>query len=218
MRRTDRLFDLIQRLRAAREPVTAARLAEELEVSPRTVYRDVVTLQSMRVPIDGEAGVGYVMRAGYDLPPLNFSREEIEAIMVGLSLLPRTGDRGLQDAARRVLSKIDTARVADGSLNASGWGVRAPADDLPARLRDAIHREQALFIRYTRLDGRESARKILPLSMTYYIEVAVLGAWCALREDFRHFRIDRIQACASLPESFAGEGARLRRALEAARD
>src|SRR5579871_1329876 len=99
MRRADRLFDIIQRLRTARAPVTAAALAEDLEVTPRTVYRDVATLQARRVPIEGAAGIGYVLRRGFDLPPLMFTIDEVEAIAVGVRMLARTGDPGLQKAA-----------------------------------------------------------------------------------------------------------------------
>ena len=106
MRRSDRLFDIIQRLRTARGPTTAAALADELEVTVRTVYRDVATLQARRVPIEGAAGIGYVLRRGFDLPPLMFTTEEIEAIVVGARLVARTGDPGLQDAAESVLSKV----------------------------------------------------------------------------------------------------------------
>lgn len=105
MQRTDRLFEVIQILRGATQPISAGRITEQLEVSQRTVYRGIVTLQSMRVPIGGEVGVGYVMLEGYDLPPLNFGSDEVEAIVVGLSLLSRTGDKGLQVAAQKVLSK-----------------------------------------------------------------------------------------------------------------
>ena len=107
LRRADRLFDIIQLLRTASRPVTAAALATKLEVTPRTIYRDVATLQARRVPIEGAPGLGYLLRRGFELPPLMFTREEIEAILVGARLLRRTGDVGLQDAAARVLSKVE---------------------------------------------------------------------------------------------------------------
>src|SRR5579872_3062318 len=107
MPRSDRLFDIIQALRGAKKPMTAAALAEELEVTPRTVYRDIATLQARRVPIEGAPGLGYVLRRGFDLPPLMFTGEEVEAIVVAVRLLRRTGDIGLQDAAAGVLSKIE---------------------------------------------------------------------------------------------------------------
>ena len=110
MRRTDRLFEIIQILRSEHKVVTARDIAGRLEVSVRTVYRDIQALQSMRTPIEGEAGIGYLMRQGYDLPPLNFSVEEVEAIVVGLSLVAQTGDKGLQRAAQQVSRKIDALR------------------------------------------------------------------------------------------------------------
>ncbi len=119
MRRTDRLFDIIQALRGAKGPMTAADLAERLEVTPRTVYRDIATLQARQVPIEGAAGLGYLLRQGYDLPPLMFTAEEIEAILVGALLTRRTGDPGLKAAADSVLSKAIiylTNTVADSML------------------------------------------------------------------------------------------------------
>ena len=106
MSRSDRMFEIIQLLRRAEKPMTAQALADALEVVPRTIYRDIAVLQGMRVPIEGEAGIGYVMRRGFDLPPLMFTAEEVEAIVVGLALLRRTGDLGLQAAAGRVSGKI----------------------------------------------------------------------------------------------------------------
>src|ERR1051325_4542547 len=106
MRRADRLFDIIQRLRTARGPTTAAALAAELEVTVRTVYRDIATLQARRVPIEGAAGIGYLLRRGFDLPPLMFTEDEAEAIGVAMRMLARTGDTGLQQAADSVLSKL----------------------------------------------------------------------------------------------------------------
>src|SRR6478609_10358539 len=106
MPRSDRLFDIIQHLRTASGPTTAATLAADLEVTPRTIYRDIATLQARRVPIDGAAGIGYVLRRGFDLPPLMFTAEEIEAIAVGARLVSRTGDPSLQAAAESVISKV----------------------------------------------------------------------------------------------------------------
>ena len=129
MRHTDRLFDIIQRLRTARGPMTAAALAEELEVTVRTVYRDVATLQARRVPIEGAAGIGYLLRRGFDLPPLMFTTEEVEAIAVGARLVARTGDPGLREAAESVLSKVTTglpealrAQLSSAPIFVSGSG------------------------------------------------------------------------------------------------
>ena len=135
MRRADRLFDLIHLLRRARGAMTAAQLAEALEVTPRTVYRDIAALKSADVPIDGAAGVGYIMRPGYDLPPLMFDREEVEAVTVGLQLLNRTGDQELQAAARRVAAKIANVlpelradELDDGRFVVSNFGAPAAAE------------------------------------------------------------------------------------------
>ncbi|MEM7213242.1 MAG: HTH domain-containing protein [Pseudomonadota bacterium] len=148
MLRTDRLFEIIHILRSAEAPMSAVAIAAELEVSTRTVYRYIATLQSMRIPIEGETGVGYVMRGGYDLPPLNFSDEELEAILVGLCLISRTGDASLRKAADRVHRKIETHRVPDGSLRVSDSGIAAPEDGLMTELRAAIRREQKMQIAY----------------------------------------------------------------------
>ena len=121
MRRSDRLFDIIQRLRTARGPTTAAALADELEVTVRTVYRDVATLQARRVPIDGAPGIGYMLRRGFDLPPLMFTTEEIEAIAVGARLVARTGDPSLQDALEQRVR-----RVSKREHGGPSW-VRAPS-------------------------------------------------------------------------------------------
>lgn len=216
MQRTDRLFEVIQILRSATQPMSAGRIAEQLEVSQRTVYRDIVTLQSMRVPIEGEVGVGYVMLDGYDLPALNFDHDEIEAIVVGLSLLSRTGDMGLQTAAHKVLLKIDTQRLATDALSVSDWGINEADNFLSAKLRESIRYEQKISIRYVGLNEATTKRTVLPLSITYYIEVAILGAWCELRNGFRYFRIDRIKNCDQLSDRFAGDGKRLRRELQEA--
>src|ERR671927_429565 len=150
MRRSDRLFDVIQRLRTASRPVTAAALAAELEVTPRTVYRDIATLQARRVPIEGAAGVGYVLRKGFDLPPLMFTIDEVEAIAVGARLVKRLKDPALQQAADAVLAEI----------------------------RAAIRDSRKLFIGYGDSQGRRTNRVIWPIAMAYYVDATLVGAWC----------------------------------------
>lgn len=217
MRRADRLFEIIQLLRAAGAPLTAAGIAAVLEVSPRTIYRDIAALQAMRTPIAGEGGVGYVMRAGYDLPPLNFDIEEIEAIVVGLGLLVRTGDLGLQKAAQRVAAKIEAVRGGAEGLRVSKRGAQVlKAVDLAA-LRAAIRDERKLELVYRGETGAETRRVVQPIALIYYFEVVVLAAWCELRSDFRHFRVDRITACARLAGTFAGHGKTLRTRWEESR-
>ena len=210
MRKTDRLFEIIQILRSHNKSVTAEALAEELEVSKRTIYRDIQSLQAMRTPIDGEAGVGYMMRSGYDLPAINFNANELEAIVVGLNLLARTGDRGLQQAAKSVANKIESVREKTDSLIVSDWGVEMPENVDVGQFRDAIRQEQKLLIHYRDEAGNDSQRRILPVAMVYYIEVVVLAAWCELREDFRHFRIDRIVQTELLDEYFKTRSNNLR--------
>lgn len=214
MPRSSRLFEIIQILRAARGPVTAEALAARLEVSARTIYRDLAALQAMRVPVQGEAGVGYVMRRGYDLPPLNFDEEEVEALRVGLSLLARAGDGALTRAAARITARIDALNDPADWIQVAPWG--APMDD-PGRgrvqvadLRAAIRGERKLRLVYQRHDGARSERIVRPLAMVYHLECVMLAAWCELRGGFRHFRSDRMIECAALEEGFAGQGATLR--------
>ncbi len=217
MSRQNRLFEIIQLMRGADGPVTAAELADKLEVVPRTIYRDIAALQAMRVPIDGEAGIGYIMRAGYDLPPLMFTSEETEAIVVGLALLRRTGDVGLQTASNSVSAKIadvlpDQAEhnLDAGALYVSGWGAKPPGQVDAAVLRRAIRAETKLQISYKDADESLSNRIIKPLAILYYVEVVVLSAWCELRVGFRHFRLDRIGSCETTDDQFIGEGKALR--------
>jgi len=146
LKRTDRLFEIINILRMANQPVRAQDIAQDLEVTQRTVYRYIATLQSMRIPIEGSTGIGYVMRKGYNLPPTNFDREELEAVIVGLSLLSRTGDKSLQNAAKRVLNKIETSSVESTSLRVSNWGIGLPQQQQLAQIRSAIRDEQILEI------------------------------------------------------------------------
>ena len=207
MRRADRLFDIIQVLRTATRPMTAAALAAELEVTTRTVYRDVATLQARRVPIEGAPGVGYVLRRGFDLPPLMFTAEEIEAIVVGIRLLPRTGDVGLQDAAASVLSKIEVvlpaalrAQLAAPAAYVSPRGAPTPAVADLSAIRRAIRAERKLRIDYVDERGQPSARTIWPFAVAYYVEATLINAWCELRDDFRHFRADRVRALTVLDE------------------
>jgi predicted DNA-binding transcriptional regulator YafY len=216
MRRSDRLFDIIQRLRTARSPMTAAAIAADLEVTPRTVYRDIATLQARRVPIEGAAGVGYVLRRGYDLPPLMFSADEVEAVLVGMRLLRRTRDPGLQQAAESVLSKLAAVlpEPLRGSLDTppfhvSEGDVREPGAISLAELRAAIREANKLRITYRDASDIASERVIRPVAIEYYVEVTLVCAWCELRNDYRHFRADRIEAAKVLPESFAADRKRL---------
>ncbi|WEX78328.1 YafY family transcriptional regulator [Sinorhizobium numidicum] len=217
MRKASRLFEIIQILRLARKPVTAADIAEALEVTPRSIYRDIAALQAMRVPIEGERGIGYILRPGFDLPPLMFSIEETEAIVLALAFLARTADEELRAAARRVSQKITGAvpqplRQAFQSQALHAWGsvaVAPPAIDL-ALVRRAIRDEQKLALDYRDELGRATERTVRPLALIYYSEHAMMVAWCELRQDIRNFRADRVEHCEPAGEFFHGEGDKLR--------
>ncbi|OHV85655.1 YafY family protein [Ensifer sp. LCM 4579] len=217
MRKASRLFEIIQILRLARRPVTAAEMAERLEVTPRSIYRDIVALQAIRVPIEGGRGIGYILRPGFDLPPLMFSIEETEAIVLALALLERTGDGELKVAARRVGQKITGAvpeplRQAFQSQALHAWGSVAaapPAVDL-ALIRRAIRDEQKLALDYRDEFGRATERTVRPLALIYYSEQSMMVAWCELRQAIRNFRADRLAHCEPVGAFFRGEGERLR--------
>jgi predicted DNA-binding transcriptional regulator YafY len=213
MRRSDRLFDIIQALRTARKPMTAAALAERLEVTVRTIYRDVATLQARRVPIEGAAGLGYMLRRGFDLPPLMFTTDEIDAIAVAMRMLHRTGDRGLQSAAESVLSKVTVAlpdslreNLAAPPFFVSRNGAPRPLIADLAEIRTAIREERKLQIAYGDEKGERTRRTIWPIAIAYYVESTLISAWCELRDDFRHFRADRIQKLHKLEERFPVRG------------
>ena len=211
MSRSVRLFDLLQALRRHRRAVSANTLAEELGVSKRTIYRDIDALIALGAPIDGEAGIGYLMRPGFVLPPLMFTEDEAEAIAVAMRLLARTGDTGLQKAADSVLSKL-TLVVPDllrGTLTSavvyvSKAGAPVPEQrDLPSTVRHAIRGTRKMRIAYQDGEGTRTLRVIQPFAVEYYVEATLVCAWCELRNDIRHFRTDRIVAAEVLDEKFA---------------
>jgi predicted DNA-binding transcriptional regulator YafY len=217
MRKASRLFEIMQILRVAKGPVTASHIAEQLEITIRSIYRDIAALQAMRVPIEGERGIGYILRPGFTLPPLMLTIEETEAIVLALALLEKTGDRSLKDAARQVSGKI--AAVVPKPLSAAfsnnalyAWGAVAPvpnAVDL-AKVRRAIRNEQKLSLDYRDEGGNASQRVIRPIALIYYSQTANIVGWCELRQAIRNFRADRVEQCAEIDASFIGEGERLR--------
>ena len=218
MRRTSRLFELIQALRTAQRPRTAADLAQELEVCKRTIYRDVGSLQAMGVPIRGEAGIGYLIEPGFDLPPLMFSIVEVEALVVALSLLPRIGDAGLEAAAETILAKIKDVipRSIFGPLSTDSLYAKSQITYSTEKIyipviRQAIREERKLVIDYIDAAGDKSARVIMPIALIYDVEFHMIVAWCELRNAFRRFRSDRIQSCQITASSFLGSGDTLRR-------
>ena len=199
MRRADRLFEIVQRLRGGRL-VTARALSEGLEVSVRTIYRDVADLQASGVPIDGAAGVGYLLRPGYHLPPLMFRPAEIEALIVGARMVAAWGGRALAEAASEALVRIGAVvppermhRAERVPIFASSLrfqdGERANLDRFARAIADRLKTRFA----YRDADGTASERIVWPLALHFWGQVWTLAAWCELRDDFRTFRIDRAE-------------------------
>lgn len=199
MSRTERLFDLLQLLRNRTQPVTGPVLARELNVSVRTLYRDIATLQGQGADIEGEPGLGYVMRPGFTLPPLMFSADEIEALVLGSRWVAVRGDDArLSQSAQQALSKIMAVLPAElrdraeaTNLLVARMGV-TPAQIDPGTIRLAIRNERKLDIVYRAGDGTESTRTIWPFMIGFFDNARVVAGWCELRQDYRHFRIDRI--------------------------
>ncbi|MGD0846732.1 helix-turn-helix transcriptional regulator [Bradyrhizobium sp.] len=199
MSRAQRLLDLIQHLRGYRRPVSGAVLAGALGISLRTLYRDIETLNAQGAHIDGEPGVGYVLRPGFMLPPLMFSEEEIEAIVLGSRWVADRADAALSAAARNALAKIAAVLPPDlkTSLDTSSLligprkAMAAGDSELPV-IRQAIRGERKLRIRYLDKSGSDSRRTIWPFALGFFERVRIVVAWCEMRQGFRHFRTDRI--------------------------
>lgn len=222
MRRADRLFQIIQILRRTTLPVTGAALAAELEVSTRTVYRDIADLMAQRVPIAGEAGLGYVLAAEYDMPPLMLTPAELEAIVLGAQWVAGRGDPLLSPAARDVLAKIVTAVpahlrpfVAEPSTGVPLFLDAAAEVADTASLRDAIRKRVKLRLSYESENGERTKRIVWPIVLGYSDTSRMLIAWCELRQRFRHFRTDRIQAAELLDQPIREPHATLFRRWEA---
>ena len=209
MRRADRLFLLINAMQGRRTALPARRLAETLGVSLRTVYRDVADLQSSGVPIEGEAGVGYLLRKGADIPPLMFTPDELEAMMVGVRFVRAFAGGRLAQGAQSALLKIE-AVLPEGLR---GWAERTPvfapgrhwhevASGIIDRLHAAIETREVLVIDYRDEAGATSSRAIEPLCLAFWGGVWTVGAWCRLRAAFRNFRLDRIITLDSSGERF----------------
>lgn len=211
MRRADRLFQIVELLR--RKPVrTAQELADALEVSVRTIYRDMDDLAASGLPLRSEAGVGYALEKSYDLPPLMFSRAELEAMEVAGRLLAATADAGLQEAVESALSKIRAVLPHTLQRPREAVPIFAPdfilSDAMRAAmptLREALQAKRKLRLHYRKEDGSESRRVLRPLALVFWGKVWTLTAWCELRDDFRHFRLDRMQGWELLDDTFKSE-------------
>ncbi|QDQ26906.1 YafY family transcriptional regulator [Chitinimonas arctica] len=209
MSRAERLLDLLQLLRRHRFPVSGAALAAELGVSLRTVYRDIATLQGQGAGIAGEPGLGYVLRPGFMLPPLMFSEEELEALVLGSRWVEQRGDSRLGQAAGNALAKIAAVLPSElreqlhtSTLLAGPGAVIAAGDAEIAQIRRAIRQEHKLHIDYRDQQERSSQRVIWPFALGFFDCVRIVVAWCELRQGFRHFRTDRIAALVQLEERY----------------
>jgi predicted DNA-binding transcriptional regulator YafY len=209
MRRADRLFLIIHALRGRRTALPARRLAETLGVSLRTVYRDVADLQLSGVPIEGEAGIGYVLRKGSDIPPLMFTAEELEALVVGTRFVRAFAGERLSGGARAALLKIEAVLPPELRERALRSRIYAPANRYEAtsglidRLHEAIACRRVLRLDYRDESGRPSLREVEPLCLAFWGGAWTLGCWCRLRADFRNFRPDRIAVLEATGEIFA---------------
>ncbi|HEX3365922.1 YafY family protein [Phenylobacterium sp.] len=217
MRRADRLFQIIQVLRRTRRPVTADAIAVELETSKRTIYRDIADLIGQRVPIRGEAGVGYVLDGGFDLPPLMLTPDEIEAAVLGAQWVMGRGDPALARAAQDLIAKIGAAvpeRLRPFALEPSAraavrWNVAPDGLDM-AQVRQAIRSGRKITLHYSDEQERVSLRTVWPFAVGYHETVRLIITWCELRTDFRSFRTDRVKDADFLDERYPERPAVLR--------
>jgi predicted DNA-binding transcriptional regulator YafY len=217
MRRADRLFQIIQILRRHRGPVTADVIAEELETSKRTVYRDIADLAAQRVPIRGEAGVGYVLENGFDLPPLMLTQDEVEAAVLGAQWVAGRGDPELARAALDLIAKIGATvperlrpMVLEPATRAVPSWKSVPDRMDVAAARRAIHTGCKIHLTYRDEQERETSRTVWPFAIGYHEAVRLLMTWCELRQDFRSFRTDRVTAAEFLADRYPDRPATLR--------
>jgi predicted DNA-binding transcriptional regulator YafY len=208
MSRAERLLELMQVLRRRREPASGSALAQELGISLRTLYRDIASLQAQGAAIEGEAGVGYVLRPGFTLPPLMLSEEEIEALVLGSRWVARHTDPELAAAARNALAKIHAVlppalrhELESNALMVPGATAPGP-DALLASIRLAIRRERKLRLAYKDAAGQASERVVWPFALGFFEQTRMVAAWCERRLDYRHFRVDRIGALQLLEDRY----------------
>ena len=216
MRRTERLFHLLERLRSARKPITAQQLSDELEVSVRTIYRDIKLLELQGLPISGEAGIGYMLSSGFNAPPLQFTQDELEILSIGLRIVFREGDVPMRRSAETILSKIQAGLNGSADFEAIDlFAVGTPSEytsPILTNARRAIRNRKILDIEYQRLDGELTQRRVKPLALLFFHNATLLAGYCELRQDFRNFRVDLIRVMKESREDFKSDHYRLRRA------
>ncbi len=223
MRRTERLFQIIQILRSTRSPLTGQELADELEISIATLYRDMAELHAQRIPIRGEAGVGYVLDDGYDMPPLMLTADELEAAALGAAWVAQEADPSLARAARDLVSKLSSAIpkelrpiVLDASSKAIQTRTRVSERFDSALLRHAIRERYRLQLIYKDRDGTMSDRIVWPLLIAFLDRTRYLVAWCERKEDYRHFKTERVQELKVLAKKYPSRRAALLKGWEEA--
>ena len=217
MRRADRLFQIIQVLRRSSKPVTADAMAVELETSKRSIYRDIATLMAQRVPIRGEAGIGYVLDSGFDMPPLMLTSDEVEAAVLGAQWVAGRGDPALARAAKDLIAKIAATVperlrpvVLEPAVTSAMWKTHEVEALDMAQVRAWIHAGRKITLDYRDQEDRASLRTIWPLLIGYRETTRLLVAWCESRDDFRTFRTDRVVEAIFLDDRFPGRPAQLR--------
>ncbi|HFB54423.1 MAG TPA: YafY family transcriptional regulator [Hellea balneolensis] len=219
MKKTERLFRIIDRLRGHKKAVTADQLAAEMNVSVRTIYRDMKTLESQAIPVEGEAGVGYMLGHGFDAPPMAFDRDELDALTIGLRLVGREADPILQGAALSALEKIRNIskvpeELGDTPLYAPDFG-RHEHLHMMSIMRMAMRNATVMDLEYEALSGEHTLRSVNPLALIFFPNAHLLAAWCNLRQDFRNFRMDRILSARDSGDNFTQEKPRLLRNYQA---
>ena len=209
MNKAERLFQLTNLLRGRRTAITAKTLAEKLEVSERTIYRDIQALELSGIPVEGEAGIGYRIRHNFELPPLMFDRTEIIALLLGSRMVQAWSDKELAGAAGRAIDKINAilpddlkALAEQQTLLVPDYFVQSHDADLSQQVRQAIEEKRQIQLCYNRADGQYSERTLDPLGMVYWGGKWTLIAWCHLRDSYREFRIDRMQQITLLEQYF----------------
>ncbi|SBW10475.1 putative transcriptional regulator (Winged helix domain) [uncultured delta proteobacterium] len=209
MARAERLLTLLQCLRRYKHPVSGLTLAGELGVSLRTVYRDIAALQAQGARIEGETGVGYLLRPGFTLPPLMFTEPEIEAIALGVQWVAQRGGSGLGNPARDALAKISSVltpelrrKLSASTLLVGPGNAARVSDTVLDTLYAAIRQEEKILLQYRDGNGKESSRILWPFTLGFFDSVQLVVGWCELRHDFRSFRTDRICSVSLTGEAY----------------
>ena len=217
MKRTERLLHIMERLRASRSSITAQAIAEEFEITERTVYRDMKLLMEQGIPISGEAGVGYMLDGEFNAPALQFTPDELEILAIGLRLVFRDGDNPMQRAAESTLSKIQAGLKTLGDFDAIDlYATGQPHEyngTFLTQSRQAIRNRKVIELDYCSIAGELTTRRVKPISLLFFHNATLLAGFCELRQDFRNFRVDLIERLDETSDSFNNEHYKLRKAF-----